>query len=161
HGAYPVSGDDRWVAIACDTDQHWQILAEVIGRSDLAGLGLAERFERHDELDAVIGAWTVSSTGHHVEQVLQERGVPAHRVLYAADVVADPQLAHRRAFSQVAHDRWGKVWIEDSAIHLSRTPGVARWAAPTFGEHLFPILTDILGNDEDAAADLIAAGIFV
>ncbi|MDH3683397.1 MAG: CoA transferase, partial [Acidimicrobiia bacterium] len=44
HGAYPVSGDDRWVAIACDTDQHWQILAEVIGRSDLAGLGLAERF---------------------------------------------------------------------------------------------------------------------
>ena len=87
-------------------------------------------------------------------------GVPAHRVLYAPEVVADPQLNHRKAFSQVEHPHHDKVWVEDSAIHLSRTPGFARWAAPPAGEHLYEVLTETLGRTPDEAADLIASGIF-
>lgn len=161
HGAYPVAGDDRWVAIACEIDDHWRSLATAIGRSDLAGLALAARFERHDELDDAIGRWTADRDGEAVEAELQALGVPAHRVLYAADVVADPQLQHRQAFTQADHELWGKVWIEDTAIHLDRTPGGARWAAPTFGQHLYPILTELLDRDPDVAADLIATGIFI
>ncbi|MEL7158916.1 MAG: CoA transferase, partial [Actinomycetota bacterium] len=127
----------------------------------LADLDRGQRFERHDELDDAIAAWTASRAGEEVEATLQQLGVPAHRVLYAADVVADPQLTHRRAFVEADHEVWGRAWIEETAIHLSRTPGGARWAAPTFGQHLYPILTELLGRDPDAAADLIGTGIFV
>ena len=37
---------------------------------------------------------------------------------------------------------------------------MARWAAPPAGEHLYEVLTDILGRDSDEAAELIATGIF-
>lgn len=160
HGAYPVVGDDRWVAIACETDAQWTALARTIGREELAALDVAERFERHGELDALIEAWTGRSDGAEVEAALQAVGVPAHRVLYAPDVVADAQLDHRSAFVQTPHGQWGEVWVEETAIHLSRTPGGVRWAAPTFGEHLFPILTELLGHSNDEAADMIASGVF-
>lgn len=160
HGAYRVTGEDRWLAVACETDAQWQALAAAIGCPELASLTRADRFDRQDELDAAIEAWSSELDGERAEQRLQEVGVPAHRVQYAPEVAADAQLHHRRAFSQVAHERWGSVWVEDSAIHLSRTPGVARWAGPTFGEHLYPILTEVLGRDPDEAAALIATGVF-
>lgn len=160
HGTYGVTGEDRWVAIACETDAHWSALSSIIGSEALITLTVAERFERHDELDTLINAWTTGQDGADVEAALQAAGVPAHRVLYAPDVVADPQLQHREAFVQAPHEQWGEVWIEETAINMSRTPGNVRRAAPTFGEHLFPILTEILGRSPDEAADLIASGIF-
>lgn len=160
HGAYPVTGDDRWLAIACENDDQWRSLASAIGRDDLAPLDRDARHARHDELDAAISAYTSTCDGEDLEARLQAAGVAAHRVLFAPDVVDDPQLRHRQAFSQVAHEIWGEVWIEDTNIHLSRTPGGAKWAAPTFGEHLYPILTEVLGRDPDQAAEEIATGIF-
>ena len=102
----------------------------------------------------------INIDGGVAEVELQSLGVPAHRVLFAPEVALDPQLAHRKAFSEVSHPRHGAVWIVDSAIHLSRTPGYARVAAPPAGEHLFEVLTEILGRSADEAADLIATGIF-
>jgi len=160
HGAYPVIGDDRWIAVACETQAHWEALAEVIGARDLASLSYEERRQRNDEIEALIAEWSSRQDGTEAELVLQQRKVPAHRVLYAPEVAEDPQLRHRKAFSQISHPHHGQVWIEDSAIHLSRTPGAARWAAPPAGEHLYEVLTDILGRDPDQAAELIATGIF-
>ena len=160
HGAYRVIGDDRWIAIACETQAHWEALTEVIGAHDLAPLSYEERRQRNDEIEGLITEWSSRQDGTEAELVLQQRKVPAHRVLYAPEVAEDPQLRHRKAFSQVSHPHHGQVWIEDSAIHLSRSPGGARWAAPPAGEHLYEVLIDILGRDPDQAAELIATGIF-
>ena len=160
HGSFPVHGEDRWLALACETDAHWRSVAGAIGQEDLAGLSLSERMDRQDEIETLIAQWTVDRDGEELETYFQSVGVPAHRVLYAKDVADDVQMRHRQAFSEVSHDVWGQVWVEDTNIHLSRTPGGARWAAPTFGEHLYPILTEILGRDPDQAAELIATGIF-
>lgn len=35
HAVYPAAGEDRWVAVACETDEQWRALASAIGRSDL------------------------------------------------------------------------------------------------------------------------------
>ncbi len=143
------------------TDDHWRSVAAAIGRDDLAHFAFADLVERHDELEAAISACSSPQDRAEIEAELQALGVPARRVLYAPpDVVADPQLAHRNAFTAVAHDVWPEVMIEETNIHLSRTPGRARWAAPTVGEHLYPIHTEILGRSPDEAADLIAIGIF-
>lgn len=159
-GSYPVEGDDRWLAVACETDAQWVALAGLIGRDDLAQLTVDQRHARHDEIDDVITSWSASRQGPDAEAAMQAAGIPAHQVLYAPDVVGDSQMSHRNAFVQTPHEQWGQVWVEETAIHLSRTPGGVRWGAPTFGEHLFPILTDILGRSPDEAAELIASGAF-
>ena len=40
HGAYPTAGDDRWIAIAIETDEQWRALCAAAGLpADLAQLG--------------------------------------------------------------------------------------------------------------------------
>ncbi|MCP4226885.1 MAG: CoA transferase, partial [Actinomycetia bacterium] len=48
HAVYPAEGDDRWIAIVCETDEQWQALAGEMRRSDLSGLSGAERLDQRD-----------------------------------------------------------------------------------------------------------------
>ena len=58
-GCYPCAGRDRWIAISVEDDAEWAALCRCAGLgAELAGLGLAARRERHDEIDAAISAWT-------------------------------------------------------------------------------------------------------
>ena len=159
HGVYPVAGTDSWIAIACETDAHWQALAHMIGAPAAPDLTVPERLARREELDALIASWSAPHDGAELEASLQAAGVPAHRVAYAEDVVADPQLRHRGHFVEVPHPLHGTSWAEGSAIKLTETPGVPRWAGPTFGQHLREVLVDLLGYDDDRVADLLADGV--
>jgi crotonobetainyl-CoA:carnitine CoA-transferase CaiB-like acyl-CoA transferase len=159
HDVYPALGEDRWIAIATETDEQWAALAEVLGRPDLAGLSAAERRDRLDEVDAVISGWTAVSDAVAAQDRLQAAGVPAHLVAVSADCVADPQLRHRQQFVPAPHPLHGTSWVEGSPFRLSRTPAQVAWAGPTFGQHLEEVLGGILGYDGDRIADLIIAGV--
>ena len=158
HGIYPSAGDDRWVAVACAEDQQWQALAKQLGRSDLAGLTLAERLARQDELDELIGAWTVLQGPAEAQAVLQAIGVAAHQVQNSAECLADPQLAHRGQYVTVEHSLLGNVVIEGPRFHLSRTPGRTSTPGPTYGQHTERILSELLGYNEDQITELVIAG---
>jgi crotonobetainyl-CoA:carnitine CoA-transferase CaiB-like acyl-CoA transferase len=161
HGVYPVgpAGDDRWVAIACETDEQWRALAgpDLLDRPDLAGLGRSERLARYAELDEVVAAWTGGRDGAEVERDCVAHGVPAHRVQDSRDCYEDPQLRHRRHFLTVPHAYQGSTVIEGPRLRLSATPACPSRGAPTLGEHSWEVLHDILGYDDDRIADLAAA----
>lgn len=91
---------------------------------------------------------------------LQAAGVAAHVVQNTAETVADPQLAHREHFVEVPHDAMGTTVVEACRLHLSRTPPRVPYGSPTLGQHTWEVLTDVLGYDDDAAAELIGRGIF-
>jgi crotonobetainyl-CoA:carnitine CoA-transferase CaiB-like acyl-CoA transferase len=74
-------------------------------------------------------------------------------------VVADPQLLHRDHFHQVPHDIYGHTWAEQYGIRLSRSEGTPRRAGPTWGEHSYEVLSEILGYDGDRIAELVIAGL--
>ncbi|HCB36639.1 MAG TPA: hypothetical protein DEP66_00040, partial [Acidimicrobiaceae bacterium] len=160
HGVYRAAdddfGDDNWVAIACRGDADWAALAKEIGRDDLAGLDVAQRHERHDELDEAIGAWSAARPGPTTAERLQELGVPAHIVQNSPEMTVDPQLRHRGHFVDVAHAKQGRSVVEGSRFVMSRTPARVTSAGPTFGEHTFDILTEVLGYDGDRIAELAA-----
>jgi crotonobetainyl-CoA:carnitine CoA-transferase CaiB-like acyl-CoA transferase len=157
NGIYPSAGIDRWVAIACETDDQWRTLAGVLDRPDLAGLTSAERLERAAELDDVISAWTAPRDNQEVEDLLQQHGVPAHLVAVSQDSWADPQLAERGHFVITDHAELGPVTVEGTRFVMSRTPPEAYRAAPTLGQDTFEILTDLLGYDVDRVAEIAAA----
>ena len=159
HGAYPTRGDDRWIAIAVETDEQWRALCALASLpAELEALGLAARLARHDELDAALCAWTAGFEAEHLQDRLQSAGVPAHQVQSSSHCVIDPQLVHREQFRQVPHPLRGSTWVEGSPFRLSRTPGNPAWGGPMYGQHLPEVLTGILGYDDDRITELILAG---
>jgi crotonobetainyl-CoA:carnitine CoA-transferase CaiB-like acyl-CoA transferase len=169
HGAYRCgtgragpggdADDDVWMAVACETDRQWQALATLLGRDDLAGLDTGARQARRAELDRLLSSWTQGRDPVELQQLLQSHGVPAHQVQNSPEVVADPQLLHRDPFPQVPHDIYGHTWAEQYGIRLSRSEGTPRRAGPTWGEHSYEVLSEILGYDGDRIAELVIAGL--
>src|SRR5207248_3532250 len=91
HGAYRCEGKDRWIAIACFTDDEWHALAQVAGRGDrLADRRfdtLEHRLVRHASLDLTVEAWTMKQDRWDCMMKLQRAGVPAGVCQHAEDRV--------------------------------------------------------------------------
>ena len=142
HGVFACSGDDRWVAIACETDQQRTALAALAG-------GL--------ERDT-ISAWTATRSPDSATDELQEVGVAAHSVQNSAECATDPQLLARNHYLTRPSSSLGTAVVEGPRAHLSRTPAVVANAGPSLGEHTYEVLTEILGYDPDRFAELLVAG---
>jgi crotonobetainyl-CoA:carnitine CoA-transferase CaiB-like acyl-CoA transferase len=142
HGVFPCTGDDEWVAIACETDTQRASLDEVVGATTEAG----------------IEAWTATRSIGEVEHALQAVGVPVHGVQNSAACWRDPQLIHRGHYLTVEHPIHGHCVVEGPRVVLSRTPAVVRRANPRMGEHNHHVLHDVLGYDEDHVTALVIAG---
>jgi crotonobetainyl-CoA:carnitine CoA-transferase CaiB-like acyl-CoA transferase len=159
HGVYRSAGDDQWIAIACTSDETWSRLAGEMGVGDMAGLSLTERRQRQDELDDAITAWSSELEGEALMQRLQALGIAAHTVQNSEQMSNDPQLQYRDHFVEVAHATQpnGVTVVEGTRFKLSRTPAEITHGAPTYGEHTFDVLTEILGYDGDRIAELAEA----
>ena len=167
HGVYrcqpETDGTERFVAIAVRTHKHWQTLATLLGRADLAadpGLGTAAgRRARAAELDALLDAWTVGQAAESVERRLQGRGIPAHVSASSRDFCTDPQLAHRGHLVQLPHPLHGTATVEGPRYLLSATPGRVTRAAPVFGQDNEYVLTELLGYGPDEYQALVEEGV--
>lgn len=162
HGVYPCAGDDRWLAVVCESDAQWRALCAVIQapqlQSDLRFESAPARIAHAAELDAIVAGWTSKLDPHRAEALLQQAGVPAGVVQDSADLSQDFQLAHRQHFVRVKHPVHGAIWVESSPIRLSLTPGSIERAAPTLGGDTQHVLSDILGYGEEQITDLAADG---
>lgn len=159
HGVYACAGagpdgpggdtacDTPWVAIAVHDDGQWRRLAALVGgeAQDPRFARAAERHEHADRIDALVGAWTSGQSAARIEGELQSLGIDAHRVSSSADMLADPQLVHRRHYVELPHPRFGRTVVEGSRFQLSETPARVERAAPMYGQHNEQVLRDILG----------------
>lgn len=161
HGVYPARGEDRWVAIACQSDAAWRGLCGAMERDDLladpALATAAGRFAREDELDRALAEWTDVRGESEVEAALTKAGVAAHAVQNSQECVDDPQLVHRRHFVAVPHTATEEMVVENTRSLLSRTPSRVTRGGPTLGEHNVEVLQDILGYDDARMADVFAS----
>ncbi|MFN0029532.1 MAG: CoA transferase [Acidimicrobiales bacterium] len=157
HGVYPAAGVDRWIAVVCETDEQWHSLCVEMRRGDLAGLNIADRLARREELDEVVGAWTARQDTAGLTSRLQAHGIPAHLVSEAHDIWVDPQLAERGMFCWTPHPVARSVVVDQPPYRLSRSAGSYDWAGPTYGQHSHDVLHGILGYDDDRIAELAIA----
>jgi benzylsuccinate CoA-transferase BbsF subunit len=166
HGVYPCLTEegrpDTWVAIAVRNDDEWVRLAELIGGPEFAADGhfasAEQRLACADELDLLLGTWTAQRCASEVEELLQERGIPAHTVQASNDYARDPQAQHRGHFVQLAHPLHGETVVEASRFRLSRTPAITETSAPTFGRDSDHVLRNILGYSDERIAALTEIG---
>jgi len=165
HGVYPCKGDDRWCVIAVLTDSEWEVFCKVIGNPDWtrdAKFGtFLTRKQNEDELNELVGKWTVNHTAEEVMTMMQQAGVRAGVVQTVDDVVErDPQLKHRHYFWKLKHPEMGETIYVRPNYTLSKTPAYLRMPAPCFGEHTEYICRELLGMSESEYDQLLIEGVF-
>jgi len=158
HGAYPVQGEDTWIAIACETDTQWQALANLIGINPLRYATASDRLRAQEVLDAAICAFTQNRSGAVVEAQLQDVGVPVSQILNSPELRRDPQLNHLGHFIEVPHHEGGTTAVEAARIQMSRSEPVVETSAPTFNRDMMFVLNDLLGYDDDKLGELLVSG---
>jgi len=137
---------DGYVLVAGNGDSIFRRLMDVVGRPDLAAApdlqGNAGRVARVDELDAAIGAWTLSRPIDEVLRLLGAARVPAGRVYTAKDIHEDPHYRARdMILRQVTRDGH-EVDVPGIVPKLSGTPGSVRSSAPRLGDDTDAVLRE-------------------
>jgi len=165
HGAFRVTGEDRWVALACDTEGRWQALAEACGHpewvQDSRFATLADRKSNEDALEALVAEWASAQDEHAAVRCLQAADVPAMVVQEALDVLRDDHLAARGYFAYPEHAEAGRRAHDGPGWRLSRTPVEIRGPSPLLGEHTYQVCAEVLGLSADEIAELVLENVLV
>lgn len=152
YGVFPAA-DDRWIAIAVESDEQWNGLCAVASDQPWAkdaGLAtVASRLADAARLREAVAAWTKEQDAHSLMHALQGKGVPAGVVQSAKDLVErDEQVAAREALVTVDHPEMGPVVYNAAPYKLSRTPPVIR-SAPLIGQHNDEVFREWAGIDAE------------
>jgi benzylsuccinate CoA-transferase BbsF subunit len=162
HGAFPCAPegeiDDRWVAIACWSDDEWARLASVMGLDDSSLATADARRARIDDVEAIVAKWTVPRARGEIAAALQAEGIEAVPVADFGDLHADPQLAARGHFERHTHPFLGPGLYERNGFRLSGAPSGYDRAGPTLGQDNHWVLSELLALDAPEIERLTAAG---
>ncbi len=163
HGAYRCAGDDRWITVAVESEEHWRELCEELGAPELADderfASLDARLAAEDALDAAITECTRERDARQLMYALQARGVPAGLAQNMPDKMQDEQLAargfHRAAPSPYVGDRF----YEGLPFLFRQLGWDVRRGAPGLGEHVDEVLTELGCTPEEIAQLRAEAGV--
>ncbi len=165
HAAYPCSGDDRWCAISVTSDEEWRNLCRAMGDThwthDPKFATFAGRKANEEELDRLIGSWTMRFSPRDLMNLLQKRGVAAGAVLSGRGLTDDPQLQHREANWYLEYPEIGRFGCYTAPFKLALTPAEPRLPGPGLGEHTQYVFTEMLKMSQEEFAQLNSEGVFV
>jgi len=161
HGVFPCQGEDRWIALAAETDQHWLALKHLIGDLpvELQPRELdttAGRLQHVPAINQWICAWSSQHSVEQAEQLLKQAGVPAHRVVIGDELAAATQLHDNGFFPALPHQRMGTQTYTGMPVLV---PGVGRiqvGSPPLLGQHTDAVLHRVAELNESDAGDLAA-----
>ncbi len=137
HGVYPCQGDDRWCAIAVQTEEQWRSFCAVLGDPEWCRepdfTDVEGRRANQDRLDELISQWTAARTPEQAMESLQQAGVPASVVSQGQDLHSSPHLAAREFYQPSPYYvaqrgtpayEWeeGESIASGSPVRMSETP---------------------------------------
>ena len=161
-GCYQCKGDDRWLNITIWTDDEWNALCQSIGKPELANddrfTTVASRHSNHDEIDGIIGEWTVSQEHYAAMHRLQKAGIAAGPVLDQRDAYNDPHLKERGAFQQASQKDSGTHQYPGPPYRLTGTPLDTRRGPVRLGEDNEYVYKTLLGVSDTEYDQLESEG---
>ena len=156
YNVYPTS--DGYIAIICVGDVHWRSLLTAMGREDLSTdprfASLKDRVAHVDEIDRVVGAWTLGFGKQALFTMLQTHRVPCAPVRELAEVVNDPHMHERGALQWQDHPELGRIVVQHSAMRYHGSELCALEPSHALGADADSILAEHAGRDPDQIASL-------
>jgi formyl-CoA transferase len=139
-----LSRDAVHVVIGANGDSIFKRLMGLIGREDMANdpalADNAGRAKRAEELDRVIGEWTVRHAADDLVRMLNEAQVPNGKIYSIADIARDPQFLARDMIREVRLPDGAALKVPGIVPRLDATPGELEWVGPKLGQHTDEIL---------------------
>lgn len=143
-----LTKDNVYLIIMAQSDQHWPILARLIGREQLLldseyGNRVARAKHGH-EIAAMIDEWVSSKGINEIETILENSKIPFGRVQTLPELLKDPHLSARGRFQMYESEGKSHSMIAPYPI-LSETPGRIHSLWPAPGQHNEEIYHHFLG----------------
>jgi crotonobetainyl-CoA:carnitine CoA-transferase CaiB-like acyl-CoA transferase len=158
-GCWRCLGQDRWCVIAISNENEWRSFCSVALLPELSDprFSSAEGRRRHwQELDGLIGSWTMANEADKIVDNLRKAGVAAAVVQSAEDVARDRRLARRGFFVSISHRGLGSLVSDRSALPDAGMDGEHWRGAPLLGadnEYVFGKLLGLTGKEIDSYRD--------
>jgi crotonobetainyl-CoA:carnitine CoA-transferase CaiB-like acyl-CoA transferase len=100
--------------------------------------------------------WSRERATEEVQALFDRHGVPSSPYRTVKAAMADPQLAHRRAFAEI-RDAGGTFQALNPPFRMSHTPAAASPHVAALGEHTEELLAEIGRSGAQVAAGVIPA----
>lgn len=159
HNCYRCHGDDKWVSIAVSTEEEWHAFCAAIGNPEWASderfSDAYSRWKNQEELDRLVGEWTINYTHYEVTEILQKAGVAAMPSLSNEEILSDAHFKERNLAVEVEHLVMGKQVVVGPPWRFSETPARVTRSSPLIGEHNEYVFGELLGMSSREMARLI------
>jgi crotonobetainyl-CoA:carnitine CoA-transferase CaiB-like acyl-CoA transferase len=151
----PIQTSDGYVMVAIASEKTFQGLMKVIGHPDWVSdprfAKYADRRNNWSQLMDGVEAWSRTVTTERCLVALNGEGVPSSAYRTVAEALNDPQIAHRRAISEVEDDG-GAFRVLNLPFRMSGADVSAGKRISTLGEHTRGLLRETGHSEEQIAA---------
>jgi crotonobetainyl-CoA:carnitine CoA-transferase CaiB-like acyl-CoA transferase len=141
--------DGQWIGVSVGSDDQWQRLCDLLGRTDLASdrrFGTnASRVEHREELEALLADEFAAMPRAYWELFLSRADVPWGAPMHWEHLRHHEQVLANDYLVEVPTVAWGTVWTGGPPWRFSKTP------AQMVGAPIPGIDTDELREDVDRA----------
>lgn len=156
---------DGLLAIAINEQHQFVHLMQAIGLSDILNderfNDAAKRRQHTELLRSVIGKALLQNSAEYWEPIINQKGVPAARVMSIPEMMVSPQVAERRFFQGFTQEECGldrDIRVPMAAFQLKDGGPKLRSPPPRIGQHTEDILQE-LGYTKEQISDYSDAGI--
>ena len=143
HGVFPTIEPDRWLAVACRTNDEWRCIKSVIEFDSNEFDEVSERLNHPDKVEELLTSWTRSQTREDAAAALRAAGVPAVPVVDSLEILSHPEFANRNWFQKQSHPDLRDVLHSGFAWEFSKSELSAELPPPRLGEHSEVILQEL------------------
>ncbi|UYP18671.1 CoA transferase [Rhodococcus sp. Z13] len=163
-GLFPAAGDDEWCTVTVRDDTDWRHLCGVFGRPDLIDdprfATTVARLGHRDEVDRIVAEWTAERSPTEAMETLQAAGVPAGAMVRLPELLANPQLVAREAYTELEHELLPASL--PTARQVARFETLPAWPlrpAPLPGQQTREICETVLGMSPGEVDGLVRDGV--
>ncbi len=154
---------DGYVVLTIGNDGQWERFCGAAGVSawaeDERFSTNAQRVANRAALVPMLEDYFRQKTVIDLLEICEGADVSAAPVNTLGEVFSDPQVLARDMLLEMPHSNANSVQLPGTPLNFSRTPVQMRFPPPLLGQHTEEILTDLLGLDSSAVANLRQSGI--
>jgi crotonobetainyl-CoA:carnitine CoA-transferase CaiB-like acyl-CoA transferase len=151
----PIATKDGYIMPAIASERTFQNLAAASGHpgwiADPRFARYTDRRRNWGHLVDELELWSKALTTAEVQAIFDRHGVPSSPYRTVKEAMADPQLAHRGAFAEIA-DAGGTFRALNPPFRLSAAAVAARPFAAALGEHTEAVLAELGYTSAEIAA---------